>query len=117
MKGLGALNYSTSSSLSPTSSQSLQPFPLYPFPPGITFGPSLWHPPSDPPSGPCPASPPFSLTLPSHPPLRAVPGIYYQEGAVEVMTVYFEDSRVNSGIANMGIRKALWPMVSGGGAA
>ena len=63
-----------------------------------------------------PSSPLITPLYPSYPSsLRAVPGIYYQEGAVEVMTVYFEDSRVNSGIANMGIRKALWPMVRGGG--
>ncbi|GAX85399.1 hypothetical protein CEUSTIGMA_g12815.t1 [Chlamydomonas eustigma] len=42
--------------------------------------------------------------------IRAVPGIYHSEAAVEVVTNYFEDSRVNAGIVNMGIRKALWPM-------
>ena len=96
---------------------------LIPRPPLNPSDPSSFYDPSP------PALPlwPFPLILPprhhpSHPSLsplslRAVPGIYYQEGAVEVMTVYFEDSRVNSGIANMGIRKALWPMVSGGGGA
>ena len=44
--------------------------------------------------------------------IRAVPGIYYEDGAVEVVTNYFEDSRVNSGFINIAIRKALWPMVS-----
>lgn len=43
--------------------------------------------------------------------IRAVPGIYYHEGAVEVTTNYFEDSCANSGIINMAIRKTLWPMI------
>jgi hypothetical protein len=28
-----------------------------------------------------------------------------------VVTVYFEDSIVNAGIFNLGVRKALWPLV------
>ncbi len=43
--------------------------------------------------------------------IRAVPGIYHTEGAVEVVTNYFEDSCCSSGIVNMAIRKALWPMI------
>ncbi|KAL6758169.1 hypothetical protein V8C86DRAFT_1788084, partial [Haematococcus lacustris] len=30
--------------------------------------------------------------------------------ASEVVSVYFEDSAVNSGLANLSIRKGLWPM-------
>lgn len=43
---------------------------------------------------------------------RAVPGIYSSAPAVEVSTVYFEDSCAHAGIINMAIRKAMWPMVS-----
>lgn len=42
--------------------------------------------------------------------IRAVPGIYHREGAVEVVTNYFEDSCAQSGIINMAVRKALWPI-------
>ena len=43
--------------------------------------------------------------------IRAVPGIYYRQGAVEVITNYFEDSCAASGLINMAVRKALWPMI------
>ena len=41
-----------------------------------------------------------------------MPGIYDMEPAVEVVTNYFEDPKVSSGLMNMAVRKALWPMVS-----
>ncbi|KAG1671128.1 hypothetical protein FOA52_005380 [Chlamydomonas sp. UWO 241] len=42
--------------------------------------------------------------------IRGVPGIYSSATATEVVTNYFEDSRAHSGIINMAVRKALWPM-------
>jgi hypothetical protein len=35
----------------------------------------------------------------------------YQGPSAEVLMVYFEDSLVRPGLANMGIKKGLWPMV------
>lgn len=44
--------------------------------------------------------------------IRSSKGVYDTASpATEVISVYFEDSHVPSGIANMGIRRALWPMV------
>ncbi|KAG2433571.1 hypothetical protein HYH02_012688 [Chlamydomonas schloesseri] len=44
--------------------------------------------------------------------IRASKGVFDTASpAVEVVNVYFEDPCLPSGIANMGIRRALWPMV------
>lgn len=44
--------------------------------------------------------------------LRSTKGVYDTANpAVEVVSVYFEDPCVPSGIVNMSIRRAMWPMV------
>lgn len=50
--------------------------------------------------------------LPYCRPYRSSKGLYDSSSpAVELVNVYFEDPGVPAGIANMGIRRALWPFV------
>ncbi|KAF5838230.1 hypothetical protein DUNSADRAFT_3210 [Dunaliella salina] len=44
--------------------------------------------------------------------IRSAHGIYDRSSpAAEMVSLYYEDSRVSPGVVNLGVRKALWPIV------
>ena len=49
---------------------------------------------------------------PPHPALRSAAGFTTCGApATEILSVYYEDTRLHAGFVNLGVRKALWPMV------